>query len=197
MIERTDRLGEQLRFIVEIDALKRVLRQTRVQAEERRENSAEHSWHLALMAVVLGEHGPAGVEVGRVVRMALVHDLVEIDAGDAFCYDATANLGKEDRERAAARRIFGMLPAEQGAELLGLWEEFEAMETPESRYANALDRLQPLLQNLYTEGGTWRAHGVARERVEARMEPIRVAMPEVWPFVEWALERAAGEGWVR
>lgn len=196
MIERADRLGEQLRFLVEIDRLKGVLRQTRVQGEDRRENSAEHSWHLALMAIVLAEHAPAGVAVGRVVSMALVHDLVEIDAGDAFCYDAAANVGKEERERLAARRIFGLLPAEQGAELLALWEEFEAMETPESGYANALDRLQPLLQNLHTAGGTWRTHGVSRAQVLARMEPIRAATPGVWPFVEWALERAAAEGWV-
>ena len=196
MIERDDRLGRQLRFIAEVDALKRVLRQTLVGDASRRENSAEHSWHLALMASLLAEWAPEGVDVARAMRIALVHDLVEIDAGDAFCYDADANVGKEERERRAAERVFGLLPADQGEELRGLWEEFEAGRTPEARYANALDRLQPLLQNLYTDGGTWRMHGVERERVRARMEPIRGAMPEVWPFVEWMLEHSAAKGWV-
>jgi putative hydrolase of HD superfamily len=197
MIERDDRLGRQLRFIVEIDRLKRVLRQTLIADASRRENSAEHSWHLALMAGVLEEWAPEGVDLPRTVRMLLVHDLVEIDAGDTFCYDAGANLDKAERERLAAERVFGLLPADQAVELRTLWEEFEAVQTRESRFANALDRLQPLLQNLYTEGGTWRMHGVERERVRARMEPIRDAMPEVWPFVEWALQRSAEEGWVR
>jgi putative hydrolase of HD superfamily len=122
---------------------------------------------------------------------------VEIDAGDTFCYDAEANLDKAERERRAAERIFGLLPGDQGEELKGMWEEFEEMETPEARFANALDRLQPLLHNLHNGGGTWRIHGVAREQVLARMRPIEVAMPELWPFVESALARAAREGWVR
>jgi putative hydrolases of HD superfamily len=191
-----DRLERQLAFIVEIDKLKRVLRQTLLADESRQENSAEHSWHLALMAGLLAEYAPAGTDVARVVRMVLVHDLVEIDAGDAFCYDPVAVMGKVEREEACADRLFGMLPPEQGAELRELWDDFEAGTTPEARFANSLDRLQPLLQNLNTRGGTWRMHGVRREQVVKRMEPIRDAMPQLWPLVESALERATAEGWV-
>lgn len=192
-----ERLERQIRFIVELDALKRVLRQTLVADGSRRENSAEHSWHLALMAVLLAEYAPEGVRVDRAVKMVLVHDVVEIDAGDAFCYDASANLGKEEREQLAAERLFGLLPAEQAEELRGLWQEFEDASTPEARYAHALDRLQPLLQNRQTDGGTWRMHGVARDRVRARMQPIQDAMPDVWPFVERVLADAVERGWVK
>lgn len=193
----TERLQRQLLFIIEVDRLKRVLRQTLIADASRQENSAEHSWHLALMAELLGEYAPAGVDVARAMRMALVHDLVEIDAGDTFCYDPGANLDKEEREVRAAERVFGLLPAEQGAELRALWDEFEEGATPEARYAIALDRLQPLLQNLHTDGGTWKKHGVERERVLARMEPIRDALPDLWPFVETKLQEAHDAGWVR
>jgi putative hydrolase of HD superfamily len=193
----SQRFDRQLRFVVEIDKLKRVLRQTTLMDATRNENSAEHSWHLALMAVLLAEYSSQPVDLARVVRMVLVHDLVEIDAGDTFCYDADANLDKLERESRAAERVFGLLPGDQGAELKGMWEEFEEMETPEARFANALDRLQPLLHNLHNGGGTWRIHGVAREQVLARMRPLGVAMPELWPVVENALARAAEEGWLR
>jgi len=145
MSETDNRLAQQLRFVVEIDRLKTVLRQTLLTDASRQENSAEHSWHLALMAALLAEHAGAEVDVTRTMKMVLVHDVVEIDAGDAFCYDAAANVGKEERERLAAERIFGLLPAEQAAELHALWVEFEAGETAEARFAVALDRLQPLL----------------------------------------------------
>lgn len=192
-----DRLDRQLRFVIEIDKLKRVLRQTMLMDATRSENSAEHSWHLALMAILLEEYSPRPVDLGQVLRMVLVHDIVEIDAGDTFCYDVEANLDKAMREEEAAERIFGLLPPEQGFELRSLWEEFEAETTPEARFATALDRLQPLLHNLQTGGGTWRIHGVAREQVLARMQPIRVAMPDLWPFVELSLARAVEQGWVR
>lgn len=192
-----DRLDRQLRFVIEIDKLKRVLRQTMLMDATRSENSAEHSWHLALMAILLEEYSPRPVDLGQVLRMVLVHDIVEIDAGDTFCYDVEANLDKAMREEEAAERIFGLLPPEQGFELRSLWEEFEAEITPEARFATALDRLQPLLHNLQTGGGTWRIHGVAREQVLARMQPIRVAMPDLWPFVELSLARAVEQGWVR
>ena len=192
-----ERLERQLRFVIEIDRLKTVLRQTLVCDASRRENSAEHSWHLAMMAVLLADYAPAGADLMRAVKMALIHDIVEIDAGDAFCYDPSATAGKEERERLAAERIFSILPTDQAAEMRELWDEYEEMASAESRYANALDRLQPLLQNLQTDGGTWRMHGVERERVRQRMEPIRAGMPDVWPFVERALDRALAAGWVR
>lgn len=190
------RLARQLEFILELDRLKRTLRQTLVLDASRQENSAEHSWHLALMAVLLEEYAAEPVDVTRVVKLVLVHDVVEIDAGDTFCYDAGANLDKEAREQRAAERLFGLLPPEQGAELRSLWDEFETGESAEARYAVALDRLQPLLHNMLTTGGTWRMHGVRREQVLARMRPIQQAMPELWSLVEQCLEQASAEGWV-
>ena len=178
------RIESQLAFLIEVDRLKGILRQTLLCDGSRRENSAEHSWHLALMATVLAEHAEPPVDASRVIGMLLVHDLVEIDAGDTFAYDATANTGREERERRAADRIFGMLPAEQGHELRTLWDEFERGETPEARAAVALDRLQPLLLNHRNDGGSWRTHGVRRAQVLRRMEPIRAALPGLWPTVE-------------
>lgn len=197
MTEKPDRLARQLRFVVEIDRLKTVLRQTLLTDASRRENSAEHSWHLGLMAALLAEHAGGAVDVARTMKMVLVHDVVEIDAGDAFCYDPAANLGKEERERAAAARIFGLLPAEQADELRGLWEEFEAGESPDARFAVALDRLQPLLQNLHSGGGSWRAHGIAREQVLRRMDPIRTGAPALWPQVLALVEEAVAAGHLR
>jgi putative hydrolase of HD superfamily len=191
------RISRQLRFVVEVDRLKTVLRQTLLTDGSRQENSAEHSWHLALMAALLAEHAGAEVDVARTMKMVLVHDVVEIDAGDAFCYDAAANVGKEERERRAAERIFGLLPAEQAAELHTLWEEFEAGETADARFAVALDRLQPLLQNIHSGGGSWRAHGIARAQVLRRMDPIRTGAPALWPQVLAVVEQAVAAGHLR
>lgn len=185
-----DRLPRQLRFLLEMDRLKQILRRTSVGGEARRENSAEHSWHLAMMAPVLEEHAAEPVELRRVVRMALIHDVVEIDAGDTFAFDAQAQRGKEARERAAADRIFTLLPEDQAVELRALWEEFEEGRTPEARFANALDRLAGLLQNHRNGGGTWLEHDVDREAILARMEPIRKAMPGLWPWVLQVVDEA-------
>lgn len=190
------RLEQQLAFILEIDKLKLVLRQTLLCDMSRRENTAEHSWHLAVMAILLTEYAAGPVDVLHVMKMVVVHDIVEIDAGDTFAYDKAANEGKVDRERRAAERIFGLLPAEQGRELRELWEEFEARETADSKYANALDRLQPLLHNANTQGGTWRIHKVNRKAVMRRMDPVREGMPEVWPTVLKIVESACGCGWI-
>jgi putative hydrolase of HD superfamily len=190
------RLGQQLAFIMELDRLKGILRQTRVMDGARRENSAEHSWHLALCAVVLAEHAPPETELARVLKMVLVHDVVEIDAGDAFCYDATANVGKEDREQRAAERIFGLLPAEQAEELRGLWTEFEAGTSPDARFAVALDRLQPLLLNFVGQGGSWRQHRVTHDQVMVRMAPIQRGAPELWPAVVKLLDEAVTRGYL-
>jgi putative hydrolase of HD superfamily len=179
----TERLSRQLDFIVELDRLKRILRQTLVMDGSRQENSAEHSWHLAVMAVLLHEHAGNAVDVQRVLRMLLIHDVVEIDAGDTFCYDAAASVGKEERERRAAERLFGLLPGEQAQEFRDLWEEFEARETADAQFANALDRLQGLLQNYHNGGGTWRLHGITRDQVLKRMDPIQNASPELWKYV--------------
>ena len=188
-----DRLERQLAFLVEADRLKGVLRQTTLCDRSRAENSAEHSWHLALAALVLAEHAP-DVDGARVLRMLLVHDLVEIDAGDAFAYDASANVGKEEREREAASRIYGLLPADQAEELRELWDEFEAGETRVARVAVAIDRLQPLLLNHHSGGGSWKAHGVGRTAVLRRMAPIEDALPSLWPTVLDVVERNCALG---
>jgi putative hydrolase of HD superfamily len=149
------------------------------------------------MALVLGEYAGDGVDAARAARMVLVHDVVEIDAGDTFAYDAAANVGKEAREQLAARRLFGMLPDDQAAELRGLWEEFEAGETPDARFAVALDRLQPLLVNHAAGGGSWRDHRVTREQVLSRMRPIEHALPSLWPAVVAIVDESCGRGHIR
>jgi len=193
----SDRLRAQLRFVLEVDRLKSVLRRTRLVDGSRHENSAEHSWHMALCAAVLAEHAPAGTDLARALTMVLVHDVIEVDAGDTYCYDASANVGREERERLAAERIFGLLPAEQGRELRTLWDEFEAFETPDARFAVAMDRLQPLLLNFHGGGGSWAEHGVSREQVLARMNPIREAVPPLWPTVAEMIDQAVAAGWIR
>lgn len=193
----SQRLQQQLTFLVEADRLKGILRQTTLCDGSRAENSAEHSWHLALMASVLAEYAGSEVDVGRVLRMVLVHDLVEIDAGDTFAYDAAANVGREARERRAAERIFGLLPTEQASELGALWEEFEAQVTADARFAAALDRLQPLLNNHHSAGGSWRAHGVLRDEVMRRMLPIEAALPALWPTVLDIIEQNCALGYIR
>ncbi|MBN1461659.1 MAG: HD domain-containing protein [Armatimonadetes bacterium] len=169
-----ERLAQQLEFLVEIDKAKGILRRSYLMDQSRRENDAEHSWHIALMALVLCEHAAEPVDVTRVVKMLLVHDLVEIDAGDIAVYDLDEEnqRRKDEQEQAAADRIFGLLPAEQGAEFRALWEEFEARETPEARFARALDRFQPMLQNYHTAGRTWQEVGVGADRVVALNQPI-------------------------
>lgn len=188
------RLARQLDFLVELDKLKQVLRRTMVVGESRLENSAEHSWHLGVMAALLAEYAPAGVDLERTMTMLLVHDVVEIDAGDTFVFDAAAMADKEAREVRAAERIFGLLPADQAERLRALWDEFEAVATPEARFANALDRFHALLQNVHNGGGTWKRHGVGRDQVLERMEPIRDGAPALWPYVVAAVDGVMSEG---
>ena len=162
-----ERLKKQIDFIVEIDKLKHILRRTVLIDKSRRENDAEHSWHLAVMAILLKEYAAEDVDLEKVMKMVLVHDLVEIDAGDTFCYDAKANLDKRDRELCAADRLFAILPEDQAKELRRLWEEFEECTTPEARFAASLDRLQPFIHNVHTDGHTWK-NGVTSDQVHAR-----------------------------
>ena len=199
------RLQQQIAFVVEIDRLKQVLRQTQLMDASRRENSAEHSWHLAMMALVLAEYAPAGVDVQRAMHQVLIHDLVEIDAGDTFCYDIAGHADKADREQRAADRIFGLLPAAEsdmqtepdGDRLRQLWDEFEAQTTPTARFAAALDRLQPLLHNWQTSGGTWKQHGICRAQVMQRMAPVEIGAPELWPFVLGVIEDCVTAGYLQ
>jgi putative hydrolase of HD superfamily len=191
------RLEQQLAFIVELDKLKYILRQSMLMDRSRRENSAEHSWHLAVMAILLTEYASEPVDVTRVMKMLLIHDVVEIDAGDTFAYDTVNIATQNHREQRAADRLFGMLPAEQRDEVRALWEEFEHRATPESKYANALDRLQPLLQNFYSGGQSWRKHGISREQVIDRMRPVEIGIPQVWPTVMKIIDDACAAGYVK
>lgn len=192
-----ERLDRQLAFLRELDKLKGVSRRISLIDRSRLENSAEHSWHLGAMAITLAEYAPAGTDIGRVVEMLLVHDVVEIDAGDTFAFDTAANVGKAERETVAAERLFGLLPGEDGRRLRALWDEFEEGETPTARFANALDRLQGLLMNdAPGDGGTWRIHGVSKTQVLTRMAPIQSGAPALWPAVLEAVERAAAAGHV-
>ena len=194
-IPTDERLARQLDFLRDADRLKGIERRTRLIDRSRRENSAEHSWHLALMALTLGEYAEPGTDLARVVELLVVHDLVEIDAGDTFAYDVAAYLDKEERERQAAERLFGQLPPDVGARLRLAWDEFEAGTSREARFANALDRLQSLMLNdARGDGGTWVEFGVSREAVLQRMEPIRDAAPALWAFAVRAVERAGEAG---
>ena len=191
------RLKQQLDFLLEIDRLKEVLRQSYICRGLRKENSSEHSWHLAVMALVLAEHANQAIDITAVVKMALVHDLVEIDAGDTFCYDDAGNAGKACRETVAADHIFGLLPEDQRREFRGLWEEFEARATPEARFAAALDRLMPLMHNYYSNGKTWREHGVPAAKVLERNRHIEEGSARLWAVAESLIEDAIAKGWLK
>jgi len=189
------RLQRQIEFILEIDRLKQVLRQTITTVRIRQENSAEHSWHIALMAIILSEYADnPQIDVFRVVKMLLIHDVVEIDAGDTYCYDDYAREDQHERELQAAKRIFNLLPLDQARQLQSLWDEFEACQTLNSRFANALDRLQPLINNYYTDGKTWQKHGVKRHQVVARMCCIEEGAPELWRYALGLIDDAVVRG---
>jgi len=191
-------LDKQIQFIIETDKMKTIFRRTLVMDKSRPENDAEHSWHTALMAMTLFEHvSSPQVDLNRVIKMLLVHDLVEIYAGDTFAYDDKGYEDKEIRERDAAGKLFGMLPEEQGREYRSLWEEFDAEQTPCAFYACAIDRFQPLLSNYMTQGHTWKTGNVNAAKVRKRMEPIKDAMPEVWKVVEQIIDESISKGWLQ
>ena len=179
-----ERLRRQLEFILEIDRLKSVLRQSYLIDNDRHENSAEHSWHLAVAAMVLAEHAKERIDVSKVIRLVLVHDLVEIDAGDTFIYDDAGNVGKAEREQKAANRLFGVLSEEQGQTFMALWREFEDRQTPDAKFAFALDRLMPILHNVFTQGRSWKEHGIRQEQALAKNRPIEDGSPVLWQAVE-------------
>ena len=192
-----NRLEQQMCFLVEVDKMKSVYRRTILIDKTRRESDAEHSWHFALMAMLLAEYAdPEKVDCARVIRMALVHDLIEIYEGDTFAYDVQGNQDKRQRETEAADKLFALLPEDQAAEIRALWEEFDAMETPDAQYAAAIDRLQPFLNNYLTQGHTWGLGGVKSAQVYERMDPIRVALPEVWPFVDKMIQESIEKGYL-
>jgi putative hydrolases of HD superfamily len=191
-------LERQIRFVLEADRLKTVARQSRITDGSRRENSAEHSWHLALMALALGGHAPPGTDLGRVMAMLVVHDMVEIDAGDLFLYsDSAAQARQEEAERAAADRIFALLPLPQAAAVRALWDEFEERRTAEARFARALDRLQPMLLNMRTGGGTWADHGVTLDQVLPKLDLIEAGSPALGSYARAMIAEAVERGFLR
>lgn len=192
----SNRLSQQIQFILEIDRLKQILRQTLLTDSSRQENSAEHSWHLAMMALILVEYAPIGTDLLRALKMLLIHDIVEIDAGDVSCYDVQGNLNKAEREQLAANRIFGLLPPDQSIDLQALWIEFERRETVTAQFATALDRLQPLLHNQQTQGHSWKVHAVKRNQVMQRMAPVEVGAPELWSHVQQVIEECIQAGYL-
>jgi putative hydrolase of HD superfamily len=185
----------QINFVLEADKLKTIARNTLLTDRSRMENAAEHSWHAALTALIFFDSAPAkGMDLKRILNMLLVHDLVEIDAGDLLCYHTDQLRAQKEREKEAAQRIFGLLNGDQGGKLQQLWEEFDAQKTPEARFANAVDRLQPLLQAIRTQGQTWREHGIRKSQVVKRMQPIRTALPHLWGYVLEMIDNAAEAG---
>jgi len=189
------RLVRQIEFIVECDRLKEIFRQTINTQSRRAENDAEHSWHLCLCVIVLAEHANLPtLDLLRVLKMLIVHDLVEIDAGDTFAYDTTGMATQHAREVVAADRIFGLLPVDQGRDLRALWDEFEARQTPESKFAAAVDRFQPMLLNCRSQGAAWQRHGVTHDRVVARNRHIADGCDPLWRYAERMLEEVVAAG---
>lgn len=190
-----DRLGQQISFMVEVDKLKEVFRQTKLINSGRQENDAEHSWHLCLTVILLAEHANSpDLNVLHVLKMVILHDLVEIDAGDTFAYDEAGMVDQHERESVAADRIFGILPADQAAQFRGIWDEFEAQETPEAKFALACDRFQPMLLNVMTNGASWKEHGITHDRVVARNQRIENGSTTMWGRMSTMLDDAVAAG---
>ncbi|CAK7026118.1 HD domain-containing protein [Tissierella carlieri] len=189
-----ERLLKDIEFIVELDKMKSILRQTSLINEDRREDDAQHSWHISVMAMILGEYSNEKIDICKVIKMLLTHDLVEIFAGDTFCYDKVGNEDKKERENLAAEKIFGMLEEDKGRELRVLWDEFEDGKTSEALFAASMDRLQPMLSNYYNNGGTWKKFNVAKEDIYKRIAPVKKSSDELWSFVENMIEDAYDKG---
>jgi len=190
-------LLKQIDFIKEIDKVKYIQRKTKLFNSNRNENDAEHSWHLAMMALILAEHANEPIDVLKVVKMVLIHDIVEIDAGDTFIYDTQKNHVNTDQERLAANRIFGLLPKEQSKEFIAVWEEFEAGQTPEAKFARAMDRLEPLLQNTSNNGGTWKEFDVDYSKVFEKKKIINEGSTTIWKYAEELINESVEKGILR
>ncbi|NLX62980.1 MAG: HD domain-containing protein [Tissierellia bacterium] len=190
------KLKRDIHFIIELDKMKSILRQTSLIDGSRKENDAEHSWHISVMAMILHEYSNLPIDLCKVIKMLLVHDLVEIYAGDTFCYDKEGNASKEARELEAADKLFIMLDENKGKELRNLWEEFEEGKSNEAIFAAAMDRMQPIFSNYYNNGGTWKKHNIKKEDVYKRMAPIKEASDELWEFVTNMVEDAVDKGYI-
>ena len=190
----SDRLKKQMEFILEVDKLKNIYRQSYVSDGSRHEEDADHSWHLALMALLLSEHANSDIDVLKTIGMVLIHDIVEIDAGDTYAYDSKGNTTKREREEKAADRIFNILPGDQAVYLRELWEEFEAYETMEAKFAHVLDNAQPLMLNNATNGKAWREHQIKKSQVMKRNEKVNTGSESIWEFLEGIIEDNVKKG---
>ncbi len=192
-----DNLLKQVAFIKEIDKLKYIQRKTRLFNSDRHENDAEHSWHLAMMALVLAEHANKPIDLLKVVKMVLIHDIVEIDAGDTFIYDTNKNHTNTDEELIAAKRIFGLLPPEQSEELIAVWQEFEEGATDEAKFARSMDRFEPLLQNTSNNGGTWIEFNVPYQKVYDKKKAIENGSAVIWNYAEDLINESVEKGFLK
>ena len=190
----TERFEQQLAFILEADKEKNILRQTHLTGHGRRENDAEHAWHMAIMIYLLKEYANEEIDVARAMMMALIHDIVEIDAGDTYAYDAEGLQTQKEREQRAADRIYGLLPEDQGRELRALFEEFEAGQSAEARFAKVMDNFQPLLLNHSNGGADWRAHGVTKAKVMGRQQTSRFGSEKIWQYTEGLINENVKKG---
>lgn len=191
-----ERLDRQIRFVTEIDKLKAIERRSYILGGKRLENTAEHSWHIIVLAMVLAEYANLPVDLLHVLEMLAVHDLVEIDAGDTFCYDEEGNMSKDQRETQAAERIFALLPEDQRDEFHALWREFEERSTAEARFANAMDRTMPLLHNFYAQGRPWQEHGIRSDQVTERIAPIGDGSQTLWEYARKVVEDSIEKGYL-
>ncbi|MBR3283638.1 MAG: HD domain-containing protein [Ruminococcus sp.] len=197
MLNINERLQKQISFVLELDKMKALYRQTYVLNEDRKENDAEHSWHLAVMAFLLAEYSNEPVDVLKVMKMVLIHDVVEIDAGDTYCYDEEGNRSKAEREEKAAQRLFGLLPEDQKKESYDLWREFEENSTAESRFANLLDHIQPLLLNFTKNGISWKEHGIFSDQVRKRNLNSAQASDDIADLIEKIISDAEDQGFLK
>lgn len=195
--EQRERLSQQLDFLVEMDKMKNIYRQTLVLHEDRQENDAEHAWHLAMLALVLSEYANEPIDLKTVLETVLIHDIVEIDAGDTYAYDTAGNATKAEREQKAAERLFGILPKEQGAHFRELWDAFEAGSTPEARFAASLDRIQPLTLNYCKGGVSWKRRDIKRSQVEGRIQTVYDGSEVLGDYAMELIRRASEEGLLR
>ena len=191
-----EKINKLLRFAAETDKMTAILRRTMLVDGSRRENDAEHSWHIALMCMLFKDFAPQGTDISRAVQMCIVHDLIEIYAGDTFAYDVSGNQDKAEREAKAADKLFSQLPENLAKDFRTLWEEFDAMETPDAKYAAAMDRLQPFLHNTLTEGHTWKEGKPSLDMVEKRVGVAKEIIPEISDWYNKNIERALNEGWL-
>ncbi|MGK7392002.1 MAG: HD domain-containing protein [Candidatus Cyclobacteriaceae bacterium M2_1C_046] len=192
-----DRLQKQIDFIREIDKVKLILRKTKLISKDRHENDAEHSWHLAMMAIVLAEHSNTSVDILKVLKMLLIHDIVEIDTGDIFYFDNNINHTNTEEEFIAAKRIFGMLPDDQAEEFINIWQEFEEGETEEAKFARSLDRFEPVLQNSANKGGTWAENDVSYDRVVNKLKVIENGSVRIWDYAKGLINDCFSKGFIK